>query len=167
MVVQKDSNTPPLSRIFVFGVGFGVTLVLAGLVWVYVPQKSDSQTEKIKFGNSSENENTESPVAIAAESSFPELKPEESYARYCSQCHGADGKGDTPLSRMAGVKPTNLVSGPYKYARTVEGVTTLIQKGNGNSMPGFGRELGEANSKTLAQYALNFATEGAAKATSP
>jgi cytochrome c553 len=155
---NEENNTPPLPRKKVFIIGTSATLLLCVLAWVYVPRAEKNETETISFEKnnaastlensleSSKNEPVSAPIAF--------IPPEESYTKYCSQCHGANGQGDTPMARMAGVKPTNLATGPYKYSRTVEGVSQLIQKGNGNSMPGFGKELGVENSLKLAEFVL-------------
>lgn len=92
----------------------------------------------------------QTPAAAAA----PEGSPESNYAKYCAQCHGPAGNGDGPMARMMSQKPSNLVSGPYKYARTEEGVSALILNGIG-SMPNFKKELGEEKARELARYVLS------------
>lgn len=171
MVLKNDSGTPPLSRKTVFAFGMLACAVLGVLIWVYVPVKVQSTAEKITFSQNKNketaNEQTENSSQTSVVANVPPIAPEEAYKKYCSQCHGADGQGDTPMSRMAGVKPTNLVTGPYKYARTVEAISTLIQKGNGNSMPAFGRELGESNSNALAAFALQFEKKASTETKAP
>jgi mono/diheme cytochrome c family protein len=166
-------NDYPISRKRVFLIGTGVCAVLSVLAWVYIPEKQVSNAESITFApkESQSSEAVPEPQSLetAGEpqkilssetrdqqsgASIPILAPEESYKKYCAQCHGADGQGDTPMARMAGVQPTNLKTGPYKFQRSVDSIAVLIQKGNGSSMPGFGSELGAENSRTLAQYVL-------------
>ena len=39
-----------------------------------------------------------------------------SYLKHCSQCHGQDGVGDGPASKLLNASPRNLASGSFLYA---------------------------------------------------
>ena len=78
---------------------------------------------------------------------------QQNYVKYCAQCHGPDGKAGGQMARMMTLKPTNLAEGPFKYARTAEGITAIIMNGVG-TMPKFGNELGATGAAQVAEYTL-------------
>src|SRR5574341_472917 len=43
------------------------------------------------------------------------------YKKYCSPCHGEEGKGDGPLARSMLPKPCDFTRGAYKFRTTPSG----------------------------------------------
>lgn len=80
---------------------------------------------------------TEAPAAVADGQAL--------YAKYCSSCHGAEGKG--------GFGPD--LSGEYKYGKTSTAVEESIALGRPGNMPAFEEKLSSDEIKTLADFILN------------
>ena len=74
----------------------------------------------------------------------------EHYQHYCAPCHGKDGKGDTPTADRLLMKPTDLVSGPFRY----RSASFIIKNGVG-AMPGFALVLSDEDINALAIYTLS------------
>jgi cytochrome c6 len=70
------------------------------------------------------------------------------YKSKCASCHGADGKGETPVGKM--YKLRDLGSADVQKQSDDE-LTTIISKGK-NKMPGYGRSLKEGEIKELVAY---------------
>ena len=68
----------------------------------------------------------------------------ELFAARCAACHGADGRG------KAGVM--DLVNGVFNHGDDIGAIGTTIAAGRHNTMPAFGRELGEMALSWMAEY---------------
>ncbi len=78
------------------------------------------------------------------------------YAGSCAHCHGADGRGRTPLGRV--LKLRDLRS-PEVQNRTEDDLTEVIGKGSGQGkMPGFQQKLGPDAVRQLASYVRNLSS---------
>ncbi len=148
-MIMNDPKDPfYVSRKKVFLWGLIATSIICALVFLYVPgqpmQKGNVKTleQALPVENSSSN--------APAVSVIP---PAESYAKFCSQCHGKEGLADTTFADMMSVKPSNLVKGPFKFDRSKDTLKSLIMTGTG-PMPGFAKELGEKNAEALVEYVL-------------
>jgi len=64
----------------------------------------------------------------------------------CVACHGAEGKGNTMLGAP------NLADKVWLYGGSAETVMETIRKGRTNTMPAFGKFLGEPKVHVLAGY---------------
>ena len=73
---------------------------------------------------------------------------ESLYKAKCATCHGADGKGETPVGKM--YKLRDLGSADVQKQSDAE-LTSVIEKGK-NKMPGYGRSLKEDQIKDLVAY---------------
>jgi len=69
---------------------------------------------------------------------------QELYAKYCSSCHGAEGKGAFGPD----------LSGEYKYGKTTMAVEESISSGRPGNMPGFEKKLSSEEIKTLTDFIL-------------
>jgi cytochrome c6 len=78
---------------------------------------------------------------------------ESLYKAKCATCHGADGKGETPVGKM--YKLRALASADVQK-QSDEELTSLISKGK-NKMPGYGRNLKGDEIKDLVAYVRAFA----------
>lgn len=77
--------------------------------------------------------------------------PEKIYRVYCAACHGIDGRANTKLAKRLYMKPTNLVSGPFKFPS----ISVIIKNGVG-LMPGYEKYLDKEKINELAKYVLQF-----------
>jgi cytochrome c6 len=73
---------------------------------------------------------------------------ESLYKAKCVSCHGADGKGETPVGKM--YKLRDLGSADVQKQSDDE-LASIISKGK-NKMPGYGRSLKEDQIKDLVTY---------------
>ncbi len=78
---------------------------------------------------------------------------ESLYKAKCASCHGADGKGETPVGKM--YKLRDLGSADVQKQSDAE-LTSVISKGK-NKMPGYGRSLKEEQIKDLVAYIRDLA----------
>jgi len=167
--MMNDPKDPfALTRTKVFLYGAGVTAVLAGLAWLYVPASPLSRAVSAPLTGPGSQSAALSGEPAASTGSAPTAQspaeliaqnngPEALYSRFCTQCHGDDGLGNTMMARMMTAKVPNLVTGPWQVARTPEAVSQLILKGSeSKAMPGFERELGSEKARALADYVLTF-----------
>ncbi|MEY4064908.1 MAG: hypothetical protein RIR26_1116 [Pseudomonadota bacterium] len=142
-----EQKTASLSRSKVFGVGALVTTVLCGLVLLCVPKKPEL------IADAPQLQAVSAAVATAAPSG-PAL-----YGRFCSSCHGNDGRAQTTMAGMMNPQPTNFVVGPWKGPQTTEAVVSVVKNGKG-AMPAYGKEISdESDLKALADYVLSLRKE--------
>lgn len=66
----------------------------------------------------------------------------------CSACHGADGKGDTPVGKKFGVRD---FTSPEVQKMSDDELTTIIADGKGK-MPGYKKSLKPEQIKDLTAY---------------
>ena len=177
--MMDDPKDPfVLTRAKIFAYGCGVVAVLSVLAWFYIPdaprdmarsaplQGPGSQSAALEGSSSNETESgagAPGPAASGAEAPGPaavrtaEREPAALYERYCTQCHGSDGLGNTMMARMMEGAVPNLVQGPFAVERSVEAIAALVKQGSANKrMPGFERELGDEGANALAAFVLAF-----------
>ncbi len=70
------------------------------------------------------------------------------YKAKCAMCHGADGKGDTPVGKKMGIR--DLTSADVQKASDEE-LITITTKGK-NKMPGYENKLSAAQIKDIVAY---------------
>ena len=70
------------------------------------------------------------------------------YKAKCAMCHGADGKGDTPVGKKMGIR--DLTSADVQKMSDAE-LITITTKGK-NKMPGYENKLSAAQIKDLVAY---------------
>ena len=70
------------------------------------------------------------------------------YKAKCALCHGADGKGDTPVGKKMGVR--DFASPEVQKASDADLIATTT-KGK-NKMPAYGGKLSDADIKDLIGY---------------
>jgi len=89
-------------------------------------------------------------VAVAVTGSTP-LAAQDGptlYKTKCAMCHGADGKGETPMGKKLNVR--NLGS-PEVQKQTDAELTTIISKGKGKMPPFEGKLTAEQIGQVVAQ----------------
>jgi cytochrome c6 len=70
------------------------------------------------------------------------------YKAKCAMCHGADGKGETPIGKKMGIR--DLTSADVQKMSDEE-LITITTKGK-NKMPGYENKLSAAQIKDLVAY---------------
>jgi cytochrome c6 len=70
------------------------------------------------------------------------------YKAKCAMCHGADGKGDTPVGKKMGIR--DLTSADVQKMSDEE-LITVTTKGK-NKMPGYENKLSAAQIKDIVAY---------------
>lgn len=78
---------------------------------------------------------------------------EKLYKTKCAACHGADGKGETPIGKAN--KMRDLGSADVQKESDAD-LTTVISTGK-NKMPAYGKSLTEDQIKGLVGYIRSFA----------
>ena len=84
-------------------------------------------------------------AAIVSANASAAGSPAQVYARNCARCHGADGKGETELSKLNDAPDLTV------NKRSAKGTTNIIKNGAG-SMPGFGKKLSAKDIAALVKY---------------
>lgn len=82
---------------------------------------------------------------------------EKLYQKYCSSCHGAEGKGDGPLAPVYSPRPQDHTSDKYMSARSDHELFIAISQGgraSGGSqfMPGWGEMLSDKEIWDIVAY---------------
>ncbi len=70
------------------------------------------------------------------------------YKTKCAMCHGADGKGETPMGKKLNIRD---LSSPEVQKQTDAELTTIITKGKGKMPPFAGKLTAEQIGQVLAQ----------------
>jgi DMSO reductase family type II enzyme heme b subunit len=97
------------------------------------------------------------------------------YERYCTQCHGDEGKGDGPAADLVYPRPRDFTLGMYKVRSTPSGqlptdhdLFRAISEGlPGTSMPAWKKYLAENERWQLAHYVKRFESLGLFKDEAP
>jgi mono/diheme cytochrome c family protein len=77
------------------------------------------------------------------------------YKAKCSACHGADGKGGTPVGKKMGIKD---FASPEVQKISDDGLAAIISDGK-NKMPSYKKSLKPDEIKELAGYIRSLATK--------
>jgi mono/diheme cytochrome c family protein len=70
------------------------------------------------------------------------------YKTKCAACHGADGKGGTPIGKKMGLRD---FASPEVQKMGDDELITIITKGK-NKMPAYEKKLSDAEIKSVASY---------------
>ncbi len=97
------------------------------------------------------------------------------YQRWCTQCHGDEGKGDGPAAEFVYPRPRDFTLAVYKVRRTLSGqlptdhdVFNIISEGlPGTSMPAWKKFLSENDRWQLMHYLKTFDSLGLFKEEAP
>lgn len=173
MLQESPESSQPgrIGFLKVFLWGGALTLVLVGLIFLYVPAAPKGQQKTVSISQyegipaASEpprgNPGAEQPAAAKADGTpvaETQRSPNQVYQTYCAQCHGKNGDGDAPLARMMSSKPTHLIKGPFRFGRDEQSIAQLIRSGS-RAMPGFKDEINEQEALSLAAFVLGFAEQ--------
>ena len=75
------------------------------------------------------------------------------YKAKCAMCHGADGKGDTPVGKKMGAHD---FASPEVEKLSDQELTAIVAKGK-NKMPGYGKSLKDEDLKEMVAYVRQLA----------
>lgn len=100
------------------------------------------------------------PVETAAEAaSNPIAKTDESilagrqsYARFCVECHGLDGRGHTEMNEFLATKPADLTKPGWKYGTDDAVVFGIVKNGTPNDMPAFAEKFNDESMWNIVNY---------------
>lgn len=80
------------------------------------------------------------------------------YGKYCTFCHGPDGRGDTPLGRLLQPHPRNFADPVAMSRLTDDQIYRAIKQGKpGTAMAAWGQVLNESQIGDLIDYIRGFA----------
>lgn len=96
-----------------------------------------------------------SAMTMAGESDSIEVAGKSLFDKKCSNCHGKDGKGDTPLAKALRSKNLNVTEVILTKEKLAEWDTVTIQ-GKGK-MPGYKKSLTPAEINAVLEYMSGFA----------
>jgi mono/diheme cytochrome c family protein len=92
-------------------------------------------------------------------------KGQEAYKRYCSACHGKEGKGDGGGGKLSGIPPNDLTDKSYMSLLSDEDLYKRIRYGEEAvpymQMPGFDSNLTPETIHSLVKYIRTLEKEGA------
>lgn len=150
-IVEDREKAPPVyfSVLFygliIWGVAFMAFYLLSG--W-----SSDAEfQEKMAAHKGEPVQQVETPEPVKQAAPTPAAVPavtasgQELYSKYCSACHGADGKGAFGPD----------LSGDYTYGKNAMAVQESIASGRPNSMPAFDKKLSAAEIESLTEFILS------------
>lgn len=69
------------------------------------------------------------------------LAGRQTYARFCVECHGMDGRGHTEMNEFLLTKPADLTKPDWKYGTDDAVVFGIIKNGTPNDMPAFAEKF--------------------------
>lgn len=84
-------------------------------------------------------------VEVSAVAAASAMTAQELYAKHCSGCHGADGKGAFGPD----------LSADYQYGKTSLAIQESIASGRPKSMPAFEQKLSPKEIEALTEFLLN------------
>lgn len=153
---DSESKLNPLSRGKVFGIGALGTGALSALIALCVPPKPAIVAEQAKPQRVEELMPSASDAAttvVAADVNAGSGKV--IYERFCTGCHGDDGKAQTTFGRMMKPAPTNFYDGPWSGEQTEQAIIAAVTQGRG-AMPAYKNEITvESDLVALAKYVLS------------
>ena len=82
---------------------------------------------------------------------------EELYRGNCARCHGADGRGDTPLGRLYNAPDFTDQGWWQEHAKitSTKSLFSIVTRGKGN-MPAFGKKLNRSEISLLVKHMRRF-----------
>jgi mono/diheme cytochrome c family protein len=97
------------------------------------------------------------PARPAAQSKGKPARTEDLYRTNCARCHGADGRGDTPLGHtyFSPDFTDNAWWQKHSDITSTRSLVSIISNGRGG-MPGFGKKLKSSDIKALVNYVRRF-----------
>lgn len=75
------------------------------------------------------------------------------YTKECTKCHGADGKGDTPMGKKLKCKDLSVEAAKLGEAKIATAIKEGLKEGDKVRMKAF-KDLSDADVQALAKYVL-------------
>jgi mono/diheme cytochrome c family protein len=100
---------------------------------------------------------TVEPPGPTAQSKGKPARTEDLFRTNCARCHGADGRGDTPLGHtyFSPDFTDNAWWQKHSDITSTRSLVSIISNGRGG-MPGFGKKLKTSDIKALVNYVRRF-----------
>ena len=97
-------------------------------------------------------------LCVAALASAKAADVKENWEKNCAKCHGADGKGDTKMGKIVGVKDYTdaKVQAEMKDPEMFKGIKEGKKEGDKTKMKAFGEVLNDDEIKALVAYVRAF-----------
>jgi len=153
-IIENRINNPPVYftvlfyGLIIWGVAFMAFYLLSG--W-----SSDAEFQEKMAAHKGEPQVEQqaavTPAAPTPPASVPVVATEsggegrELFAKHCSSCHGADGKGAFGPD----------LSADYAYGKSLEAVQESITQGRPKNMPAFEKKLSSEEIASLAEFILS------------
>jgi mono/diheme cytochrome c family protein len=74
------------------------------------------------------------------------------YGKYCAVCHGEEGNGDGPMTKLMDLEPADHTNATAMNRLSNEDLITYILEGNGEYMPGWQGILDQQEIEALVSY---------------
>jgi mono/diheme cytochrome c family protein len=84
---------------------------------------------------------------------LPAPRVQQLYYQNCARCHGADGRGDTPVGRP--LNAPDFTSSEWRSHTTARTLARVITNGR-KGMPAFRKKLSRSDITSLASYVRRF-----------
>ena len=83
---------------------------------------------------------------------------QETFDEHCAACHGKDGKGQTKMGRLLGVKDCtdSKVQESFTDAQATKSIKEGVKESGRQKMPAFGDQLSDDQIKALVKYIRDF-----------
>jgi mono/diheme cytochrome c family protein len=107
----------------------------------------------IADGLALQDENTQQTKAPAKAAKASPAKPDALFRQNCARCHGADGRGETPLGKI--YSAPNLVEAEWQKRFSDKELNALIAHGK-SGMPAFDKKLSKKQISALVTYVRRF-----------
>ncbi len=135
-------------------------LLIVGIFSALTGCGEKQNSSKVATPDKAKSELSNAPSsAMHAKTVHPEVtdKTRETYQRYCTQCHGNEGKGDGVNAKFLTVPPRNHTKADYLESRTDQQLFDAIKLGGlvvgrAPCMPAWGHTLDEKMIRSLVGF---------------
>ena len=94
----------------------------------------------------------------AREADSVSLRGAALYQRYCSRCHGSEGRGDFKRLKMSGIP--DFTDALWQNGKTDSQLEVSISEGKGKLMPAFADRLNDKELQSLVSHVRGFSSSG-------
>ena len=105
------------------------------------------------FATQDENASAKESKAATKTAKAASAKPDAVYRQNCARCHGADGRGETPLGKI--YNAPNFADAEWQKRFNNKELNALITHGKGG-MPAFDKKLTKKQISALVTYVRRF-----------
>lgn len=124
-----------------------LALLIGICCWLLPSSASNLRAQDENASAKESKASTKSPKATTV------AKPDALYRQNCARCHGADGRGETPLGKI--YNAPNFADAEWQKRFNNKELNALITHGKGG-MPAFDRKLTKKQISALVTYVRRF-----------